>query len=560
MEVRNVRRKQKRGLSRRDFLKVVALTAASGVFGTAVRSISKAQTPRAVSLTVETDKVIDTCDPTLWANIGYDPIYAHTVAPESQPVWAFIKQSSAFRYIRCHNAFSDGFPGQQPESEIWGCRVYSETPDGQPRYNWQYLDRVLDTWVKAGLKPIFETDFMPDALADGKIVRNYSGGAINTPKDYNKWRDLVHETVKHCIERYGAEEVRSWYFEIWNEPDLKMYFIDGLGPGERFTPEKVKRLNKMYDYFVAGATAADSQIKVGGPGIAGNRDYFRAFLNHCVNETNHVTGEKGTRIDFISWHAYGTSERIQSNNREMKRIIQQEFPSLADRELQQNEWGQRLGTDSNRPSVFLNYEAAFLCKSIDGIFNDESARVAKILRWGNPTGVFQAGRVRGWRPLTLHFGSEVVKLSIFNAYELLAKLGPERVQLTGTKFGKLVHGFATRKTDNSVQIVVYHFDERNQQSQGTPVLVNLTAQGLSGGSQMQMTHYRIDQEHSNAAAAWVALGSPTNPTPSQIQQIKARSELQTLGPPSVLAVEGGRVNLSFELPVNAVSLIVLEAR
>lgn len=541
-------------LTRRGFLTAVL----GALISSALPVPSRAQ--RSFNLQVDVSQAIGPCDPALWANIGYDPIYRLTVMPESQPVWEFIKQSKAFRYIRCHNAFSDGFPGQQPESEIWGCRVYSETADGQPRYNFQYLDQVLDTWVKAGLKPIFETDFMPDALAEGPIVRNYSGGAINTPKDYHKWRDLIFQTVKHCIERYGAEEVRSWYWEIWNEPDLKTYFIDGLGPGERFSPEKVQRLNKMYDYFVAGATAADAQIKVGGPGIAGNRDYFRAFLNHCVNETNYVTGKKGTRIDFISWHAYGTTDQIQTKNREMKRIVQQEFPSLSNRELQQNEWGQRLGQDSNRPSVYLHYEAAFLCKSLDGLFSDESARVAKILRWGNPTGSVQAGRKRGWRPLTIFFGNETIKLSIFNAYELLAKLGPERVLLTGTQFGELVHGFATRKADNSVQTVVYHFDEPNQQGLGNPVPVNLVVRGLSDIKEMQMTHYRIDHEHSDAAAAWIAVGSPTNPTPEQIQQIKVRSELQTLGPPTTLAVESGQVSLSFELPVNAVSLIVLEAK
>lgn len=540
-------------LTRRSFLGTLFGAMISG----ALPPTSRGQ--RSFDLTVDASQVIGTCDPALWANIGYDPIYRLTVATESKPVWEFIKQSKAFRYIRCHNAFSDGFPGQQPESDIWGCRVYSETADGEPRYNFQYLDRVLDTWVRAGLKPIFETDFMPDALAKGPIVRNYSGGAINTPKDYDKWRDLIFETVKHCIERYGADEVRSWYFEIWNEPDLKTYFVDGLGPGERFSPEKVQRLNKMYDYFVAGATAADPRIKVGGPGLAWNPDYFRAFLHHCVNETNYVTGEKGTRIDFISWHAYGTIEQIQRKNRQMKQIVLQEFPVLADRELQQNEWGQPLGQDSNRPSVYTQYEAAFLCKSVDGIFSDESAHVAKILRWGNPTGSVQRERNRGWRPLTIFFGSETIKLSIFNAYEMLAKLGAERIQLTGTQFGDLVHGFATRKPDGSVQIVVYHFDERNQQSQGTAVPVDLTVQGLMD-SQMQVTHYRIDQEHSNAAAAWVALGRPSNPTPAQIAQIKARSELQTLGPPTTLAVEGGRANLSFELPVNAVSLIVLEPK
>ena len=546
-------RKRSFKLTRRSFL--------SSLFGLLIGSALSIQghAQRSLNVAVDVSQVIGSCDPSLWANIGYDPIYRLTVMPESQPAWVFARQSGAFRYVRCHNAFSDGFPGQHPESEIWGCRVYSETADGQPRYNWQYLDQVLDIWVNAGLKPIFETDFMPDALAEGPIVRNYSGGAINTPKDYNKWQNLIYETVKHCSERYGADEVRSWYWEIWNEPDLKTYFIDGLSPGERFTPAKVQRLNQMYDYFVAGATAADSEIKVGGPGIAGNRDYFRAFLNHCVNETNYVTGQKGSRIDFISWHGYGTSEQIQAKNREMIRMVRREFPSLADRELQQNEWGQPLGQDSNRPSVYLNYEPAFLCKSIDGLFSDESARVAKILRWGNPTGSVQPGRNRGWRPLTIQFDSEAIKLSIFNAYELLAKLGSERVQLTGTRFGDLVHGFATRKTDGSVQIVVYHFDERNQQGLGVPLPVDLAVQGLQGASEMKMTHYRIDQEHSNAAAAWLALGSPTNPTPAQIQQIRAQSELQTLEPPKTVTVPGGQVSLAFELPVNAVSLIVLQA-
>ncbi|MBI3949233.1 MAG: hypothetical protein HY314_02085 [Acidobacteria bacterium] len=529
----------------------------SVLIGSALSVQSQAQ--RSFDLQVDASRMIGSCDPALWANIGYDPIYRLTVMPESQPAWEFINQSGAFRYVRCHNALSDGFPGR-PEQETWGCRVYSETPGGLPRYNWQYLDQVLDTWVNAGLKPILETDFMPDALAEGQIVRNYSGGAINTPKDYNKWRHLIYELVNHCIERYGIDEVRAWYFEIWNEPDLKTYFIDGVDRGERVTPEKIGRLNKMYDSFVDGATAADPQIKVGGPGVAGNRDYFRAFLNHCVNGTNYVTGERGTRIDFISWHAYGTSEQIMAKNRDMNTIIEQEFPSLADRERQQNEWGQPLGSDSNRPSVFTHYEAAFLCKSIDGLFSDESARVAKILRWGNPTSGFQAGRIQGWRPLTIYFGSEIVKLSIFNAYEMLAMLGPERVILTGARFGDPVHGFATRRDPHLVQILVYHFDERNQQGSGAPVHVNLTVRGLAGTSEAQATHYRIDQEHSNAAAAWAALGSPMNPTPAQLQLIKAKSELETLGPPITLAVESGQANFSFELPVNAVSLIVLEAK
>ncbi len=130
--------------------------------------------------------------------------------------------------------------------------------------------------------------------------------------------------------------------------------------------------------------------------------------------------------------------------------------------------------------------------------------------------------------------------------------------MTGTALGDLVHGFATRKSDGSVQALVYHFDERNQQSVGAPVPVNLAIQGLSGTPSVQMTHYRIDQEHSNAVAAWAALGSPPNPSLSQIQAIRARSELQTLNAKTPLAIIDGKATLAFSLPVNAVSLIVIE--
>ena len=100
---------------------------------------------------------------------------------------------------------------------------------GALQFNFEYLDQVLDIWTGAGLKPILEMDFMPDALAEGDIIRNYGGGAINPPRDLNKWRALIYETVAHLIQRYGRNEVRTWYFEIWNEPDLKTYWIDG-GP------------------------------------------------------------------------------------------------------------------------------------------------------------------------------------------------------------------------------------------------------------------------------------------------------------------------------------------
>ena len=169
--------------------------------------------PGAARLTADVRRVVGKCDSKLWANIGYDPMCSPSVPQTSHPIWDLIRTSRAFRYIRCHNTFSDVVPYSSPE-QLMGCRIYSEDRAGGALYNFDYLDHVLDTWMRAGLKPILEMDFMPDALADGEIMRNYGGGAINAPRHFAKWREMIHRTVQHLIERYGTEEVRTWYFEM----------------------------------------------------------------------------------------------------------------------------------------------------------------------------------------------------------------------------------------------------------------------------------------------------------------------------------------------------------
>jgi xylan 1,4-beta-xylosidase len=502
-------------------------------------------------LSADVSRVVGVCDAKLWGNIGFDPLFSHTTAPTSQPVWEMLRESRAFRYIRCHNTFSDAAPRARPD-QIYGCRVYSEDASGAPRYNFQYLDQVLDIWQRAGLKPILEMDFMPDALAEGTIVRNYSGGAINTPRDYAKWRDMIYHTVKHLVERYGAGEVRTWYFEIWNEPDLATYFIDGVEGSQKFTAERLARFNKMYDYFVDGAIAADAQIKVGGPGLAGHDDFFRLFLDHITNGTNAVTGKRGTRADFISWHGYSSSQGLLENNKKRRALVRS-YPALANAELLQDEWGQALnkGDAGQSPTVLSEYDAAFLCRSIDNNLNNEDARVNLFLRWGQ--------MVNGWRAHTRQYADVTVPLPIFNAYILLGKLGPERIAVDLAQPGANVRGFAARRGTNSAQIVVYRFEERNTESTGDPVGVELTVRGISG-TMLPLKHYRIDREHANAYRAWLALGSPPStalrtPTSAQVAEILAKSKLVPAA--DTVAVEGGAVRLTFAMLPNSMSLIMI---
>ncbi len=500
--------------------------------------------PVAARIVVDASRVVGACDPKLWGNIGFDPMYWHTVSPATQPVWEMIRESRAFRYIRCHNTFSDAAPNTR--GGVYGCRVYSEDASGAPRYNFQYLDQVLDIWLRAGLKPILEMDFMPDALAEGTIVRNYGGGAINTPRDFAKWREMIYQTVKHLIARYGADEVRTWYLEIWNEPDLGRYFIDGLDRQQRFTPERLARFCKMYDYFVDGATAADAQLRVGGPGIAGREDFLRVFLDHITSGTNAVTGQRGTRADFISWHGYGNSQSLLDNNKKRRALVRS-YPALAHVELHQNEWGQTLNpTDKGQNATVLSeYDAAFLCRSIDNNFEHTDARVDLFLRWGR--------MVDGWRAHTRNLAGVNVPLPIFNAYRLLGKLGPERIAVEHTQAGANVRAFAARR-GASAQIVVYRFEEQNADSVGAPVGVELTVRGLPGVT-LPMQLYRLDREHANAYRAYLALGSPKQPTRAQVEHLAAQAKLAA--EVSSITIESGAARVALALPPNGMALVML---
>lgn len=543
-------------ISRREFLKKVGVAgtyfaAASALGGCRGVVVFNSLTPslNATHFTVDVREVIGPCDARLWGNITFDPMYAATVAPEARPAWDMIRESKAFRYVRCHNTFSDAPPGATPE-QVMGCRVYTEDGAGRPHYNFEYLDQVLDIWIGAGLKPILEMDFIPDALAEGDIIRNYGGGAINPPRDLNKWQELIYETVAHLIQRYGRDEVRTWYFEIWNEPDLKTYWIDGAqneALSLTFDYERMARFLRMYDYFVDGALAADPKIKVGGPGLAHHEDFFKLFLDHITNGTNAATGRRGTRVDFISWHAYGSSTEVLAKNRTRARTVRS-YPELAKVELHHTEWGQELLPEDNRPNVRVSgeYDAAFLCRGLDNVFTHTAARVDLFARWGD--------LINGWRPLFRQYGTQLVPLPIFHAYALLAKLGPERIAVDGMWPGTPVRAFATRRGHTQSQVVLYYFDEANQHSVGEALDVNITVRGLAGAT-VPLTMSRVDRDHANVYRAWVAMGSPASPTAAQAVELAARAKVTA--ETRVVRVEGGEASLSLVLPPNGLALVLV---
>ena len=221
-------------------------------------------------------------------------------------------------YFRTHNLLTSGHDTLNLK---WGStNVYTEDAKGNPIYDWTILDKIMDTYIQRGIKPVAQFSFMPEALSSkpqpyehhwqpGMPYDKIYTGWTYPPKDYKKWAALVSEWVKHSVNKYGKTEVESWYWELWNEPNI------GYWSGT------VQEYCKLYDYTADAAKKALPTIKIGGPETTGpswNKagDFLKTFLKHCVSDTNYVTGKIGTPLDFISFHAKG-SPKIVDNHIQM---------------------------------------------------------------------------------------------------------------------------------------------------------------------------------------------------------------------------------------------------
>jgi len=159
---------------------------------------------------------------------------------------AYVKKECDFKYIRMHGLLTDDMG------------VYREDKNGNPEYNFQYIDVLYDYILSIGMKPFVELGFMPEALASGKQVIFWWKGNTTPPKDYIKWEGLIRNLVAHFTERYGSDEVKIWYFEVWNEPNLSGFWS---GTQEEYF--------KLYKHSVHAIKSVNKAYRVGGPATAG---------------------------------------------------------------------------------------------------------------------------------------------------------------------------------------------------------------------------------------------------------------------------------------------------
>lgn len=190
---------------------------------------------------------------------------------------AYVRKECGFKYIRMHGLLCDDMA------------VYKEDNKGNAEYNYMYVDALFDYIESIGMKPFVELGFMPSALASGNQTIFWWRGNVTPPKDYNKWRDLIKSLVQHFTKRYGAKEVKTWYFEVWNEPNLSPGFWKGTQ----------QDYFKLYKYTAEAIKDVDKDYRVGGPASAGAA-WIPQMIDYCY--------QNKVPIDFISTHSYGVSQ------------------------------------------------------------------------------------------------------------------------------------------------------------------------------------------------------------------------------------------------------------
>ncbi len=218
-------------------------------------------------------------------------------------------------YIRAHHLLTSG--NGVPELKWSSSNVFTLDANGKPVYDFTITDQTFDEFKNAGVRPMVELGFMPKDLASTVPgITEYQlhypkptmGGSVNNPpKDYKMWGELVHKYVEHLVQRYGRQEVSTWYFEVWNEPDIGYWHGT---PAEYY---------KLYDYAVAGVRAALPGAIVGGPASTGPANekastFLESFLKHCLNDKSAADG-KPIPLNFISFHPKGRPQLVDGHVR-----------------------------------------------------------------------------------------------------------------------------------------------------------------------------------------------------------------------------------------------------
>ncbi len=546
-----------------------------------------------------------------WAGFGFMDLYAH-MDPESgeypgdQALFDLVaevnqRQPGTFEYVRFFDLLSDR--GQWPGGQEFplGCVTL------HPERDFSRCDRYFDRLLQMGVKPLAILGFTPPELASDESLwgKAFTGANVSPPNDYGEWQRLVRDVVDHFTQRYGSQEVGSWIWEVWNEPDLfgpfwieetycggRAYssqwpvadrcFSDADCGGEACLPAQdanwfpvgdMLEYTRLYDFTVAGVLEANPAARIAGAVNAGS--YIEPLLMHLSGISisgassadpegrNWATGQiGGGALNYISYHVYGADP--DSFIAEMEQM--EDAIASVDRRFGTNYRSYPTLISEYSPytlsphAYVTRYPAAWLAAVVDAILERADAA-------GNPN-LIPAHMNYLTTPVARDFGenggetdglattigasTQVVKLPIFNAFEALGRLRGRRIQDLSNRAG--AGAIAARdlgpQGEEVLSIAIYTFDPQDPEALGTTLqALQIQIRDLSS-PRYTLEQYRIDHQYSNAYQLW-------KQGVRDLETLQANDDLQLAAPPSQLSPAGGILELELQLAPNSLALLVL---
>lgn len=454
---------------------------------------------------------------------------------------AVAHRECGFKYIRMHGIFTDDMG------------VYRDY--GKPEYNWQYIDELYDFLQRTGMKPFVELGFMPKALASGSQTIFWWRGNVTPPKDLKKWANFITAFVEHLKERYGDAEVRTWYFEVWNEPNL-----GGFWSGTQ---------QDYFNLYAATARAIKSvspDYKVGGPATAGC-GWIPEFIHFC--DTNHAP------VDFVSTHTYGVESgfldehgdagTVLSKNpdsifgdvkRVRRQVAESAMPGL---ELHFTEW-----STSYTPADPIHdsyHSAAYI---LDKLKNCGDA--AQSMSYWTFTDIFEEPGPR-WEAFHGGFGLmnyQDIKKPAYFAYQFLNRLGSTELKNNDSS------SWICADDSGGVQVLIWDFTNTHPGKQihnqefyrrdlpSRPKNTITLDLGHVPRGRYTVETYKIGYRVNDAYDTYRDLGSPAQLTKEQVTKIKSRNSGAPLETRTVKIGRNGKFEQQFDLRENDVVLITLK--
>lgn len=451
-----------------------------------------------------------------------------------------VSREIGFRYIRFHAIF---LHDTDPYREI----------DGRPFYNFDRVEQVYVNALKAGVKPFVEIGFMPTDLAsDSRTIFHWKGNG-SPPKDWQKWSDLITAFIRHLEARFGQEEVRTWRFEVWNEPNLDGFWTKG-DQASYF---------KLYDTTVQAIKGVDSELKVGGPATAGAA-WVPEFLAH--------TKRAGSPVDFVTTHSYGVAggffdEKGEGDNRLVldRRAVIEDIEKVR-REIDGSatpglplyitEWNSSYNPRDPIHDTYLN--AAFILNKLKG-----TEKSAQAMSYWVYSDLFEEA---GPPPTPFHGGfglltREGIRKPSYFAYRYLAQLGPSELRNADPE------SWLTREGDNFAGLI-WNFTIPDQKLSNRPFYtrihpaqkldpVRMALAAVKPGT-YRLRVFRTGYKANDAYTTYLEWGRPSQLTDQQLDRLQRQTRDAPEIDRAVRVGADGRFELKLDIRANDLLLVKLE--